>query len=425
MKRAIAMIVAAAASAAVMLTPLTVIAEESSKGESSSAAEKKDASSEKTEKKKTESSKADKKKESTTANVEFRAIMPQEWLSEGNYEFEITFENATERKHLFLNRENSFMDTVELKKLQTYAVSFSDDVDGYEITCSEFIDDTFIPEDTGKPVVISVKRQKSVSDDIGGDGVITREQADELTAEREVVQKFISNTTIIGLDENDDKQWILFISNKDYIKDRFYETEGKYYTPEEYKKLTDTDAFYCYWLSYHPNDVLDFADPYIEDTIDEEMEYFRDFFEGEQYEGLRTAVGREVREVWEWLLEEYEKTGTMPDLFPVYMDMKNNVEYVIDGGGETETEEVTADEDVEKAEQRVQLRVEEVDSSEIQDPHEHEPQKPTVGESSRNRFGKIIKENIGTIIFVVLFGGALLIVKTFKKRVTEDDEEED
>ncbi|MBQ8967279.1 hypothetical protein [Ruminococcus sp.] len=419
MKKKVALL-AAAACLSMLISPFQAYADESSKAESkSSSAPKSDSS------KSDRSSKAETKKESDKSTVGIMAVMPQEWLDDDNYEFEVTFSNASERKSVYLDVDNSFTSEIELKKYQMYEVTFSDDIAGYDVGGID--PDGFMAERDNEMKVLTFRRHQDISA-AAGDGVITAEQADELEAARNVVQQFISNTKKIGLDENNNDQKLLFNLNKDMIKDRFFEGTGKYYTPEVYKELTKTDAFYCYWLSYNAYKVIDTSDPYVEESIDEELSFFKDYDSHEQvYEGLRTAVGKEVRSVWEWLKTQADETGAMPDLFIVYMDMKNNVEYQIENAGVTKTEEVSADEDVVHIEDKVELFIDEteVPESERIDFTDDLPKEETIAKRTSSRFLRLIKDNSVTLIFLAVTGAAVLLTRRISKKVKEDSDEDD
>ncbi len=410
MKKFVALIAAAGACMTAVLTPASVYAQDSSKAESKSS----------------DSSQTETKKQSETSKVSIMAMMPQEWLDDGNYDFEMIFSNQFDEKRVFLDEDNDFKAEIELDKYQIYAVTFSDDVDGYDIGGIDM--DSFMAENENEMVVLSFRRQRDIAEGAEADGCITRQQADDLEAARQVVQKFVSNTKKIGLDENDASQSLLFHLNKSFIKKMFYEGTGKYYTPEVYKELTETEAFYCYWLSYRAYMFLDPADPYAVDGIDEGLGSFKDYSQNnDEYDGFKTAIGKEVRCVWEWLLEQGRETGSMPDLFTVYMDMKNNVEYEIEDGGLTETAEVTADEDVVHKESRIVVSLDdtEVPESERMDFSDKRPHENTPAENAKENFGGILKDNWVTLVFIAVFGTAFLITKRLGKKSKEQEDDDD
>lgn len=400
-KRIVSLLIAGAACLTAMMTPLTAYADK-------------------------EDAKSDKKAEVTDkCKVKIKAVPPEEWQDEGHYEFKMTFMNASDKQEVYLDVDNKFRAEVDLLQYTPYIVEFSDDIDGYEIGGID--SDMFMTVDGTMDVVLSFRRKAEITEEVGGDGIISAENAEQLEEARKVVQKFISNTRKIGLDENDPTQWLLF-QEKDNLKETFYHGSGKYYNRDAYKDLSETDAFYCYWLTYKAYNTIEPNDPdFDEDVIDEELEYFTDYDSTlHKYEGLRTAVGKEVKSVWMWLWDQYEETGVMPDLFVVYMDMKNNVEYEIEGGGETTTEEVTADETVSRAEKKIKMSLDSEDTDTISkmDFTSNKPEDINVAKNAKKRFGDIIKDNIGILILLVTFGGGLFLVKKIQKKAKEESEDD-
>ena len=410
MKKFIALSVAAVICVTAFMTPLTAFADKEEK------ADKAD----------TVSSKEEKKQDSGKCTVHIRAVMPQEWLDDDNYEFEMTFLNIKEEKSVFLTTDNKFNTDIELKKDDAYQILFSEDVKGYEIGGID--DELFIPDKKEQNVVLTFRKLQPITENIGGDGVITPEQAEQLLEARDVIQKFITNTDKIGLDENDPSQLFKFGGLKNFIKDKFCEGSGTYYNREVYDTLTDTDAFYCYWLSYRPFAVIDPSDPeFDEDKIDYELSIFHDIgSKGEEVEGFNTLIREEIKTVWMWLWDKYEETGSMPDLFPVYMDMKNNVEYRIEDGGMTEPSEVTADEDIVPVDNTILFTVDKEDPETLEKMDFSDKNQPrdNTAKKAKKRFGTILKNNMGTLIMLVITGTGVLIMRTYKKKAKEEDDED-
>ena len=285
-----------------------------------------------------------------TSKVTIKTVPPQEWLDEGNYEFSVEF-NGDKTKHAFLDKDNGFENTVELTMMQSYTVSFSDEVANYEIGGIDT--DFFIPDKEEMTVVLSFKGSGNIAK-TNDDGKINEEQAERLAEARSVVQNFLDE-----FEKNNIEKYIenIYARNPAYIdgeplycREFFKKNDGeKYYDNETYENLTLKEKFLHTWIYAMPELNIDITNTNLsEDDVleDYERECLRDIIERNEseesdYFPLLTFMDDNVRPIWKWLYEQGVKYGDMPNLYVVYMDMKNGVEYEVEDGDKTKIEDTT------------------------------------------------------------------------------------
>lgn len=365
--------------------------------------------------------------------VKIKAIMPQAWLDKGNYEFDITFVGNDSKEYAFLDEDNGFEDEITLQKLTPYTVIFSDEVTEYEIGGIDT--DLFLVDSDSETIILSFKRQGTVAET--QDGTITKTQADQLAEAREVVQSFIENVEPLGINDNlgneklvgaigmeEVDEEMLIGMNNTIIYDSFHGGKsGKYYTEDVYESLSEKERFYCRYLSVAPFSSIDFS-AHSWKTSDAEFSLRRLSYFPE--------IEEEVATVWEWLYEQGQATGSMPDLFEVYMDMKNGVEYEIENTDET-TSEIMGNESSDNEIMEVMEDASKADTdvpSEDEDPEEPAEIDQTENDTAPKReiktvsnakeqkgFGDILKDNIITIILAVALVAALIaVIKLMKDK---------
>lgn len=267
-----------------------------------------------------------------TSKVTIKTVPPQEWLDEGNYEFSVEF-NGDKTKHAFLDKDNGFENTVELTMMQSYTVSFSDEVANYEIGGIDT--DFFIPDKEEMTVVLSFKGSGNIAK-TNDDGKISEEQAERLAEARNVV-----NQAMEIYDANEDA--LLECDGLFYVTKSgcgFFDEVG-YYNSDVWDNLTKRDKFVLAWFKWIPNLEINYDSPNQDDrfVLDGLENNIRDFCMGKEEQ---KEIMREIANpVWLWLYAQSQKYGDVPDLFTVYMDIENGVEYEAEDGDKTKIEETT------------------------------------------------------------------------------------
>lgn len=346
-----------------------------------------------------------------TSKVTIKTVPPQEWLDEGNYEFSVEF-NGDKKKHAFLDKDNGFENTVELTMMQSYTVSFSDEVANYEIGGIDT--DFFIPDKEEMTVVLSFKGSGDIAK-TNDDGKISEEQAERLAEAREVVQTYINSIEEDGVNEMIENR-LFYIQKIDTFKDRFFDNSDIRYTPEEFENMTNEEKYIYVYIQELPRFYLDCSKTNLtdDDIYEQLIASSRAFTETEE------KIMNDAKPVWKWLYEQGVKYGDMPELYSVYLDMKNGVEYETEDGNKTMTEDVQITDVEEVTKQRAEnSKIEADDSSQVN----KSDNSTTEQRKSKNKLLTILKENIGIIIALAALGVILNVIRKIKKSKEDKDDE--
>lgn len=366
-----------------------------------------------------------------TSKVTIKTVPPQEWLDEGNYEFSVEF-NGDKKKHAFLDKDNGFENTVELTMMQSYTVSFSDEVANYEIGGIDT--DFFIPDKEEMTVVLSFKGSGNIAK-TNDDGKINEEQAERLAEARSVVQNFLDE-----FEKNDIEKYIenIYKENSSYIdgepvycSEVFKKHDGeKYYDNDTYENLTVKEKFLHNWIYAMPELKIDFSNSNLSDEYileGYEKNCLRDIIERNEseesdYIALLSFMDDNVKPIWKWLYEQGVEYGDMPNLYVVYMDMKNDVQYEVENG-ET-TENITTDNETKEKinDEKLTSKSENMVDSKMESKSDNSETDKKEAPSKENRILQIVKNNIGILIALVILGVALWLVKKMKRNKKDEDE---
>ena len=265
-----------------------------------------------------------------TSKVTIKTVPPQEWLDEGNYEFSVEF-SGDKTKHAFLDKDNGFENTVELTMMQSYTVSFSDEVANYEIGGIDT--DFFIPDKEEMTVVLSFKGSGNIAK-TNDDGKISEEQAERLAEARTVMRTLLENEDVNTILEKHNGWNFL----EDVYKQDFYDNSNPRFTPEIWETMSEKEKYIYIWTTGTPELDIKYDKP---NLTDEEIceEYDKDTAYNDENE--REIMAKAIKPIWIWLYNQYQEYGDAPNLYVVYMDMKNDVQYEVENG-ET-TENITTD----------------------------------------------------------------------------------
>ena len=280
--------------------------------------------------------------------VDVRGKMSKEWLAEHD-EFDITFEHDGEKTYGFFNKDNYFESIVELYEGVKYDVKLSNDFDGYEV---QGYDDTFTPEKGKATIILTVMPTKEKKN---GKDITIEEYLVEYKEQRKLVQEFIDLTEKYGLCDDTNEYWqTLSEDDKKFILEE---------SPwcEKYCKNTGTEEEYADVLNVEygktDNEILKrrfafemlYAQIYYcchEMTMSND-EYINRFCKGtnnsnamDNYYGNYDSV---VKSIMDYDQSYWDKYHDIPNLYTVYLDIINGVEYET-VKKELEKEEVSSEE---------------------------------------------------------------------------------
>lgn len=343
-----------------------------------------------------------------TSKVTIKTVPPQEWLDEGNYEFSVEF-SGDKTKHAFLDKDNGFENTVELTMMQSYTVSFSDEVANYEIGGIDT--DFFIPDKEEMTVVLSFKGSGNIAK-TNDDGKISEEQAERLAEAREIVQTYINAIEEDGVNEMIEER-PYYSELGDLFDDRFYDNSDNRYTPEEKESMSDEEKYIYAIIQELPLLYIDYSKANLtDDDIYEQL-----IASSRAFTPTEEKVMDDAKPVWKWLYEQGVKYGDIPELYTVYLDMKNGVEYEVENGNETKTEDVQTT-DVEEVTKPKDESSKINDDSNIQSKKTDNSDSSVVEEKKPNNDEK--KSNapliIGGILAVIAVGAAAFLLGKRSKK---------
>ena len=370
---------------------------------------------------------ADSKAENTgiMVKIDVQGYMANEWLAEHD-EFDITFEHDGKNTYGFFNKDNNFELEVELEVGTEYNVTFSDDFDGYVVSGFE---DTFTPEKDDKVVMVTVLPTDEKKDDTVSDTLsklaMDDEELSEYRKQREIVQQFVDLTEEYGLYDDTNPYWqALSEEEKKAIFEYCFSVRFCCQSTDNIEKYAD-----IYNAQYGESD---------SDTLKKRFAFeilyaryymlcYDSYRSNAEFKELVT-IGTKATSNVERYLANYDiiiepmvdyyksyvdKYDEMPDLYAVYLDIINGVEFKDNSDvapiDESKVEVSSSQESIKSDESEMLSETEMSSESDTSSDEIREVTKP------KNTVFDVLKNNIFTIILAVVLGGALLYIRKLKK----------
>ena len=369
--------------------------------------------------------------------ITVKGYMADEWLAEHD-EFDITFENNGEKTYGFFNKDNNFERTIELYEGVEYNVTLSDEFEGFVV---QGFDETFKPDkdNTSRMITVLPSKDKKAEKSERSDGLklgdklfMSDEELVEYKEQRKLVQEFIDLTEKYGLCDDTNEYWqTLSEGDKKFILEE---------SPwcEKYCKNTETEEEYVDVLNVEygktDNEILKrrfafemlYAQIYYcchEMTMSND-EYINRFCKGtnnsnamDNYYGNYDSV---VKSIMDYDQSYWDKYHDIPNLYTVYLDIINGVEYEATEKDVEESSSVNEGSENEAAIEKDDITsssFSENDKSEVTSETNSKPTSNSNMESStpKKTIVDALKNNIITIILAVVLGGALLYIRNIKK----------
>ncbi len=370
------------------------------------------------------SASADSKGSGKMVKINVQGYMANEWLAEHD-EFDITFEHDGERTYGFFNKDNNFVCEIELEKGTEYTVTMSDDFEGYVV---QGFDETYVPDKDGAIIMVTALPTEEKKEETDGKLIMDDEELAEYKKQRELVQQFIDLTEKYGLCDDSNEYWqALSEEGKKSIVACQWCTSEKFKEDIEYGR-TDNETLknhfafeflysryydYCYEGGHRNDTYIEmFTWGSGENGNNEYTEYLANY----------DSMVKPIADYEQYYIDKYDE---MPDLYAVYLDIINGVEFE-----ENDEDEVSSISDSQTDENSVG---ENTSSLIVEDSSVSGTTLSTVTTTSRtensakenNQSGLVnaLKDNIVTIILAIVLGGALLYIKKIKTKdkKTNDD----
>lgn len=360
-------------------------------------------------------------KNNNIVEVNVKGYMADEWLAKHD-EFDITFEHDGEKIYGFFNKSNDFEREIELQEGIEYNVTFSDDFEGFVV---QGFDDTFTPDKDKTARILTVLPTEEKKDETSSKMTMDDEELAEYKIQRELVQEFVDLTEKYGLCDDSNEYWKA-LSDKDKksilncgwceYNNKYDDIKGVEYGKTDYNTLKKHFAYeFLYGRIY----------TYCHEQAHSNDDYIETFsFGTESYNNVDVYLGNYdslIKPIMDYDQSYWDKYHEIPDLYAVYLDIINGVEYENIDTSETdlpESSEDSLENNLSNAEQS-SLNVDENSSEITSQPMPNEAER----ETAKTTLIGAIKNNIITIILAIVLGCTLLYIKKIKTKTNKKNDD--